>query len=147
MRWPKTRKAEISKKSEVESSLPSSWEKQIKRICKLAPPPPEELIYFYLQAAYRLMRKIGPPSDTKEAALDKMADDLNKPKVQFNRARLIIEQTAASHMKPKMRWKYAVVLLYARKRKIKSEAFIDFVKKEGGINACVKKYGKIKTET
>lgn len=139
---------QLSKKIMDDDALPESLDDDIRKARSLAPPPPppEDLIYPYLLACYRLLKKIGPSTPKKVAKLNKAADDLGRPRIKFNRAKLIIEQTAGDHVKTKMRGKYAAVLRYAELRNVKSKDFVKFVKGKGGINNCVEKYMKKKKQ-
>ena len=132
------------RKPNKEKSLPSNFETKLQRIRKLAPPPPTEAIYPYLQAVYRQARKLGQIDGPKEKELNKLADSI-PARFKFNRMRFLIELTAPEYMKPKMKWKYGQVLLYARDRRVKSTDLIEFIKGEGGINECIKKYEPSKT--
>ena len=130
MPWPKAKN---------ENPIKSYLSKDLERIRELAPPPPKEAIYPYLKAVYRCARRLGPTDESKKKEFDKIADGFH-PRIKFNRIRLIIELTALPHMKPKMKWKYAQALQYARKRLVKSSEVVEFIKSEGGINKCVDKY-------
>ena len=127
------------RKPNKEESLPSNWEKNLQPIRDLAPPPPNEAIYPYLQAVYRRARKLGHVDGPKEKELNKLADSI-PARFKFNRMRFLIELTAPEYMKPKMKWKYSQVLMCARDRRVKSTELIEFIKGEGGINECIKKY-------
>ena len=126
-------------KQKTESPISPTWDEDLERIRKLAPPPPEETIYGYLKAVYRRGRKLGTIDEKKQKKLNKIAGRYRQ-QIKFNRFRLIIEMTAPSHMTSKMKWKYTKTLQYARHQDTQSKDLIKFIKSEGGINACVKKY-------
>ena len=134
MAWAKKRKKENGKTSSL-----ANWDQELQRIRELAPPPPKEAIYPYLQAVYRRARVLGDIDKPTEKKFNKSADGFAK-QIKWNRMRLLIELTAPSHMKPKMKWKYSQTLMYAYRSHVKSVNLIAFIKDEGGINKCVDKY-------
>jgi hypothetical protein len=119
-------------------AISQTWDHDLANVKKKAPPPPEETTYRWLRAVYRMVRKNRPPySPQQKEKLNALERSVSTRMRSIER--LIIELTAPTHVTRKMRWKYAVTLNYARSRNIKTEDLIEFIKKKGGINACVGK--------
>jgi hypothetical protein len=100
---------------------------------RAAAPNPDQ-IFTYLILSYRLFSKAAK-SEPVGHGLKKLHSE-RFPKTRRNFAATIVEATAISSDRRGMKHKYVSAMQYAYAKKIKAKDFIDFIKNEGGLNAC-----------
>jgi hypothetical protein len=100
---------------------------------RAAAPNPDQ-IFTYLGLSYRLFRKAAK-SDAVGNGLKKLHSE-HFPNTRRNFAAAIIEATAVRSDRHGMKHKYVSAMQYAYAKKIKPKDLVDFIKKEGGLNAC-----------
>jgi hypothetical protein len=101
---------------------------------RAAAPNPDQT-FTYLKLSYRMYRKAWKSKAVGDG-LEKLHSE-RFPRTRRHFAAAIIEATAIDVERRGMKHKYVSAMQYAHANKIKVEDFVDFIKKEGGLNACV----------
>jgi hypothetical protein len=117
--------------------LPADLTRKLQKAMSAAPPPPpvEDPIYRYLRRVYFVCRQLESRPEWKTTLSE--FGDAHHRWLARKFTRLIIEITSGTHVTAKMKHKYTTVLRYALANDVKTENLVSFIKKAGGINACV----------
>ena len=119
------------------SSLPTDLKKKLEKAKSAAPPPPptEDPIYRYLRQVYYVRRQVERVPEWKTALSE--LGNAQYSRLAHELIRLIIEITSLAHVTAKMKHKYSAALQYALENDVKAQDLVAFIKKAGGLNACV----------
>lgn len=113
--------------------------RDLQLVRRAAPPPPEEHLYRYLEAVYRLDVKWRERANQEEVRtwMARYSEQNFHHRLNRRRFRFIIEVTAPGHISARMKWKYATALERAQKRKVSPNKLREFMRKHGGLNGVV----------
>jgi hypothetical protein len=125
----------------VPVTLPADLEAELERVCKAAPPPPSDgPIYKYLSRVYRLQRKIASSSDWQKVIQRYRGAHASRTSKKY--PSVVIKLTAGDHITSNMKYKYVTALEYAFANNVQSKNLKAFIKRQGGLNKCVKLWSK-----
>ena len=118
--------------------------KRIRQTQNKFPPPPKDYTYKFLREIYRMRSEFGEPMPANVQALLQAEHATMHHKVQKEYYRVLIELTA-DWIDPRLKSRYCNALLFALKSRVKAKDLISFMKSQGGINACDKKYRRMRS--
>lgn len=111
----------------------------LERVRAKAPPPPgPDPVPNYLSCVYREAMSWLSGSTMLQACAQNYYEKHFHQRVQKNYFRFLIELSAGSHVSLQEKSKYVKVLKFARASGIKPQEFKKFLRKHGGIKACIK---------
>jgi hypothetical protein len=101
-------------------------------------------VYIYLEAVFALVRKWQRSNCALKNSRAVLRLQRDAPQLKAEPFGIVIFCTGDPEvMDAKTRSKWSRVLRYARKIKPANRCLTDFVKSQGGINACVRKFARI----
>jgi hypothetical protein len=114
--------------------------KALLRAQQASPPPPDEAVFRYLEEVYRIRTQYTASQIRQALGADRWAKRLHTRPTAVG---LLIGATAGLHITGGLRWKYMNALEFARKNKVPSKELREFIRANGGINACVIKHRQL----